>query len=292
MKYLFSIFVLALAASLNAPAQIVTVQVSLDQDQFLPGETLPVTVRVINHSGQTLDMGADAGWLRFRVQPADSDSEVMSSGQVPVQGEFKLGSSEVATKRVDIAPYFALDKPGRYRITAVVHIKEWGTDVESAAKKFNVIDGARIWTQAFGVPATGGSNQLPKIRNYVLEEANYLKNQLRLYVLVTDVPETHVIKVSAIGQMVSFGQPEAQVDRMSNLHVLNQSGAHSFIYAVVSPDGVITTRDIYVIETTRPHLGLNAKGDIVVTGGVRRPAPGELPVVKTPDEVPLQSQKQ
>ncbi len=192
----------------------------------------------------------------------------------------------MATKRADLAPYFALDKRGRYNITAVVHIKEWDADVESPAKEFDVIDGALIWSQDFGVPAGSATNHLPQVRKYILEEANYLQNQLRMYVLVSDSTGSRIFKVSALGQMVSFSQPEAQLDRASNLHVLYQSGAHSFLYAVITPDGAITERDVYDYTTTRPRLGLNGAGDIVVMGGVRRLEPGELPVIKAPDEVP------
>ncbi len=292
MKYFLSIVVLALVVCLNAPAQIVSVEVSLDQNEFLPGETLPVTVRVINNSGQTLHLGADADWLKFRVQPAEADSLVSNNGQVPVVGEFKLETTEVATKHVDIAPYFALSKTGRYRVTAIVHIKDWDKEVESPAVRFDVIDGARLWSQDFGMPASGGATgQPPEIRKYILEEANYLQKQLRLYVLVSDATGSRIFKVSAIGQMVSFSQPEEKLDSASNLHVLYQSGPHSSLYAEIAPDGGITQRDIYDFVTTRPHLGMNGAGDIVVTGAVRRARPGELPVLKAPNEVPPPAKK-
>ncbi len=135
------------------------------------------------------------------------------------------------------------------------------------------------------VPA-GVTNQLPVVRKYILEEANYLRQQLRMYVLVSDQTGTRVLKVSAIGPMVSFSQPEAQLDRASNLHVLYQSGAQSFIYSVVNPDGNITQQEIYDYLNTRPHLAVNDAGDIVVKGGVRRVKPGELPTVSTPGELP------
>ncbi len=90
MKIALSIFGLALFSLFTAPAQVVTVKVELDQDQFLPGETLPVKVRIANNSGQTLDLGTDAAWLKFRVQRADGISGVMKKGEVPVTGEFKL----------------------------------------------------------------------------------------------------------------------------------------------------------------------------------------------------------
>ena len=85
-----------------------------------------------------------------------------------------------------------------------------------------------------------------------------------MYVLVSDQSGARILKVSAIGPMVSFSQPEAQLDRASNLHVICQSGAQSFIYSVVNPDGNITRQEIYDYLNTRPRLGVNDAGDIVV----------------------------
>jgi hypothetical protein len=287
MKIALSILGLALVCVFNAPAQVVTAHLSLPQDQFLPGETLPVTVQVTNNSGQSLHLGADAGWLKFSVESKDDSFVVMKNGEPPVTGEFNLGSSEVATKRVDLAPYFVTTHAGRYRVVSTVHIPEWGADVVSPPLEFDVIDGAQLWTQDFGLPVPAGvTNQAPVVRKYILEEANYLRNQLRLYVLVSDQSGARILKVSAIGPMVSFGQPQPQLDRASNLHVIYQSGAQSFIYSVVNPDGNITKQEIYDYLGTRPRLAVNDAGDIVEQGGVRRAKPGELPAVKAPDELP------
>jgi hypothetical protein len=287
MKIALSILGLAALTFFKTSAQVVTVQATTEQEQFLPGETLPVTVRIVNSSGQSLHLGADAKWLTFSVQSVDANSAVMKNADPPVLGEFDLGSSLAAIKSVNLAPYFALNRAGRYRVVAMVHIKEWGTDATSLPKEFDVIDGAELWSQQFGVPVPAGvTNQLPEIRKYTLEEANYLKQQLRMYVLVSDSTGSRVLKVSAIGPMVSFSRPEAQLDRASNLHVLYQSGAQSFIYSVVNPNGDITLREIYDYFNTRPRLGVNGDGDIVVIGGVRRVRPGELPPVKQPDELP------
>jgi len=246
MKIALSILVLALVSVFSAPAQVITVQVLLEQDQFLPGESLPVTVRVINNSGQSLHLGEAANWLTFNVESADNNSVVMKNADPPVVGGFDLGSSEVATKRVDLTPYFALTQAGRYHLVATVRIPEWGSAETSPAKEFDVIDGAQLWSQDFGLPVPAGmTNQLPVVRKYILEEANYLRQQLRMYVLVSDQSGSRILKVSAIGPMVSFSQPEAQLDRGSNLHVLYQSGAQSFIYSVVNPDGNIMLQEIY-----------------------------------------------
>jgi hypothetical protein len=282
MKSFLPIFALALLPFFNATAQV-TVEATLDQDQFLPSEAIAVAVRVTNNSGQTLHLGADADWLTFSVE-SDDGFVIVKHAEVPVQGEFALGSSEVATKRVNLTPYFGLSRPGLYRVIATLHIKDWGQNLSSAAKSFDVINGAKIWSQDFGLPTS--DNTPPETRKYTLEKANYLHSQLRLYVQVSDLSETHVFKVSAIGPMVSFSQPEAQLDRFSNLHVLYQSSSAAFTYTVVTPNGEIARQEVYDYLNTRPRLGVDADGNITVIGGARRVKPEELPVVKLPGEMP------
>src|SRR5215472_12959665 len=99
---------LGVAWMLVGPARgQVTVEVVQDQDQFLPGEALRAKVRVTNHSGQTLRLGAEADWLTFVVQTREGGL-VEKFGEVPVKSEFTLESSKVATTRVDLEPYFSL----------------------------------------------------------------------------------------------------------------------------------------------------------------------------------------
>jgi hypothetical protein len=137
MKAFFAILGLALPLLLvNASAQV-TVDLSLDQDQFLPGEALPVTVHITNRSGQTLHLGDD-GWLTFFVQSSDG-SVVLKKMDPPVKSPFDLGNGEVGIKRLDIAPYYLLGHDGTFRISATVHIKDWNSDVTSSAQSFRRI---------------------------------------------------------------------------------------------------------------------------------------------------------
>jgi hypothetical protein len=286
MKISLSILGLALLTFFSASAQV-SVEVVLDQDEFLPSESVPAAVRITNLSGQTLHLGADAGWLTFDVESADGFI-VDKIADVPVMGAFDVGSSQVATKRVNLQPYFDLKRRGRYHVTATLHIKDWSAEVSSPAKNFDVISGTKLWSQDFGVPVPASvTNQAPEVRKYCLEEANYLHSQLRLYVQVSDASESRVFKVVPIGGMVSFSPPETQLDRFSNLHVLWQAGASAFAYSEVDPDGNVVHQEIYdyFASVSRPRLGMNADGDIVVIGGVRRVKPGELPDVRSPDKL-------
>src|SRR3974390_1198200 len=103
----------------------VTVEVTLPQDQFLQGESLPVAVRIENRSGQTLRPGEGQCWLTFSLEGREGQV-VPKVGDVPVEGEFMLESSQVAIKHVDLAPYFSLSDAGRYGIVASVKIRDWG----------------------------------------------------------------------------------------------------------------------------------------------------------------------
>jgi hypothetical protein len=283
MKLLCSMAGFALLSAFNVPAQV-SATVTLDQDQFLPSESVLAAVHVTNRSGQTLHLGADPNWLTFSIESTDGFI-VLKNADPPVRGEFDLGSSEVATKYVDLEPYFALARSSHYNIVATVRIKEWGTEISSQPKGFDVIDGAKLWSQVFGVPVPAGvTNRAPEIRKYTLEEANYLRAQLQLYVQVSDESETHVLKVRPLCRMVSFGQPETQIDRLSNLHVLSQSGASAFTYFVINPDGDVVRQEIYDYVNTHPRLDTDENGDIVVAGGVRRNKVGELPAVKSLDQ--------
>jgi hypothetical protein len=271
------------ALALGRASAQVTVEIVLDQEQFLPSESVPVAVKITNTSGQRLHLGADADWLTFNVESADQ-SVVIKNSEVPVLGEFDLESSQQAIKRVDLQPHFAMNKQGRYKLTATLRVKAWAATVSSPPKAFDVINGAQLWVQDFGVP-TGG-NTAPEVRKYKLEQANYLRTQLRLYLQVSDAAEARVYRVAALGPMVSFSQPEAQVDRMSQLHVLWQAGGQLFAYCLISPNGTVLQRESYDCFTSRPRLTINESGEVLVTGGTRRLHPAELPVVRPPNELP------
>jgi hypothetical protein len=287
MKLFRLILVLVVTPIFSTSAQV-TVNLTLDQDQFLPSEALPVTVHITNQSGQPLHLGADPDWLTFSVEAADDpdNSIVVKNSNPPVQGEFELDSSQIATKLVDLQPYFDLRRSGRYRIIATVHIKDWNTEITSPPRGFDVVDGAKLWSQVFGVPPPPGvTNRPSEVRKYTLEEANYLRAQLRMYVQVSNESGTIIFKVRPIGPMVSFSQPEEQLDQFSNLHILYQNGAASFIYSVVNPNGDLVRQEVYDYLNARPRLQVGDDGSITVFGGVRRVKPQDIPPVKSPEEL-------
>ena len=281
MKKFFCL-ALGVLVSLGLHAQV-SLELAQDQDQFLPAEAMPLAVKITNLSGQPIHLGAATNWLSFAVESVDGYI-VIKNAEVPVFGEFDLESSQMGTKRVDLAPYFQMNKAGRYKVIASLRMPEWGATVTSAPRTFDVIHGSKIWTQQFGVST--GTNSLPDVRKYTLKQANYLRAQLRLYVQVSDSDDQRFYHTEPLGPLVSFSQPEAQVDRTSQLHVLWQTGAQSFTYSVVSPDGKVLSQNTYDNLGSRPRLGVNETGGVIVIGGHKRGIPAEIPMVKAPNELP------
>jgi len=230
-------------------------------------------VRITNFSGQTLHLGKDNDWLRFTIEGRDNYI-VPGSVDVPVQGEFDVESSTVVTRRVEVAGYFALTRPGRYLVTATVKLKQWDKELLSKPKAFDIIAGTKLWEQDFGVPNAAG--QPPEVRKYALQQAIHLK-QLKLYARVSDQSESRVFRVFPIGPMISFSKPECQIDKSSNLHVLYQTGAKSFNYSVINSDGRLLVRQTYEYTDTRPVLRVDREGRILIGGGARRGSSNDLP---------------
>jgi hypothetical protein len=188
-----------------------------------------------------------------------------------------LESSQVAIKHVDLAPYFTVSGPGRYGIVAAVKIRDWGSQLESRTKYFDVVDGSKLWEQVVGVPeAADKASTMPEVRRYILQQANYIKGQLRLYLRVTDA-YGRAIRVFNMGPMLSFSRPEPQVDKLSHLHVLYQKGPGSYSYTVFDLDGKILTHQIYEYLATRPRLKLDDDGSVTVAGGSRKVAANDVP---------------
>ena len=271
MKQFLAAVLLGFALVFSMRAQPVKIEVVADQKTFLPGESLTVGVRVSNLSGQPLRFGLDNDWVAFIVQGAQQKS-VLRLAEMPVTGAFTAEPTMHTTARFDLAPYYDLSRPGNYTVTAVVRVPELGTTFSSPPKKFDISRGTDLWEQEFGVPAPPGT--APIIRKYTLVQASDL-GQLKLYVRVTEA-DGRILKVHPLSVLVGSSRPEHQLDRQSNLHVLNQSGAKIMIYCVVAPDGELLKRQTYEM-VSRVRLALDLEGKIGVIGGERRVTASDIP---------------
>ena len=103
------LLLLALMGSAASMTAQVTATLEVDKSRLLPRETFNVSLKIVNFSGQTLVFGEDNDWLHQRSRPRPA--KVFTIAELPkVEGRFTVESSIRATKRIDLAPYYALDR--------------------------------------------------------------------------------------------------------------------------------------------------------------------------------------
>jgi len=254
----------------------VEVEVVMDQTEFLSKESVPIAVKIHNHSGQPLRFGTN-GWLNYLVE-ARSGYIVEKNGDPPTDHKFQVEPSHVATQHSDLEPYFNIARSGQYIVTATVKLDDWNQEVSSTPVTFTVISGVKIWEQTFGVPSSSTNHEPPEVRKYVLQRAAYLKH-LRLYLRLTDESESTVYRVQPIGGITSFSEPQTRLDVRNNLHLLYEESARTYRYVVFNPNGSTIKRRQYYYVDRPAKLDMNDEGEISVVNALRHPAPDDVPLV-------------
>ena len=286
MKNFAVLIVALLAGALNASAQV-KVSIVLENEQFIANEALVAKVRISNDSGATLRLGEEPDWLTFVIETVEGPY-VRNLRPPEVAGGFNLESSHTATKRVDIAPCFNLTQPGKYKLIATVKVPAFNATYASPGKTFFIVSGSTRWEKQFGVPtnlAPADANGLPEIRKYILVQATTGK-ETKLFARITDAHDIN-LRVVPIGTVISFSKPEPQLDKWSNLHIFYQTGARSFLYTVLNPEGLILARETHDISDTRPAMTTDEDGRILIRGGIRRRALDDIPPSEVVDDPPL-----
>jgi hypothetical protein len=270
---------LALAAG-PARAQFhgITAELQVTQDQYLPDEDLKLSVKITNRSGQPVTFGQDDTWINFNIV-GENNYLVAKTSEMPVKGEFTLLSGQTGTRPFNPTPFFEFRRQGHYRIGATIKIPQWNMEIPCKSASFTVAEGLPLHglvNLQFGVPAAAGiTNAVPEIRNYSLIKVAYL-DELKLYFRLTD-GSGRTLRVFPLSGMLSFSEPEAQLDHFNNLHVLMQTGARSFTYSVVSPEGRVIARQTHEYGSSRPSLRAADDGRIYVGGGWRRLSESDIP---------------
>jgi hypothetical protein len=250
----------------------VDVDLVLDRQFFLPAEPIEVGVRVANFTGSPLTLGAEKDWLSFTVE--EVKGRVVSKLAEPSEsGEFTLKQATRGTLRWNLAPLFAIDHPGPYRVVATVRLPS-GEVYTTEAANFEIVSGVRLnEPREVGVKMPDGSFER---RKYILQQVNFMK-KVQLYLRVMDAHETQTFAVTPLGPTVSFDRPQWVVDAESRFHVLHRADSNNYLYHVFRGDGTLTIRQLWASEEGRPELRVNGEGEVRVFGGVRRPSAADLP---------------
>lgn len=249
----------------TARAQI-TVDLSIRRTIFVAYEPLLATVRITNLSGNRLLLADVEGrkWFGFQIETLDGRPIPPTDPNYEVD-PIQIGTGESITRTVNLTQLYPLSDFGSYRIRAVVYSTELSGFFSSPPLTVEVTEGRVIWQQTVGVPSTPGI--APGTRTVSLL-THRLSEKTDLYLRIEDKTSGLVYCTHRLGDLISYGKPDIQLDSSNTIHVLQNNIPREFIYSKVGLDGKILERLSYSAPKTRPQLIKGPDGSVAVIGAV------------------------
>jgi len=269
-----SVFLLATAAE----AQI-QVDLKFKRLQYIAYEPVVATVATTNLAGRGIELHDADGqsWLGFELSGSEEQPIAPLSG-AKAEPALKIAAGQRVTRQINLTPLFPVNEFGAYHVRTNVYFADLGKFFYSGTRVFEVTDARPIWQQTVGVPeGTAGSGE---VCTYSLM-TNRFPDHTSLYVRVQDKDHGVVYATYSLGRTISSEQPQAEIDRANQLHVLHCAAPRAWSYARVGLNGELLEHSSFMETKTRPRLLHSANGEIAVRGGVME-APARNSASKVP----------
>lgn len=281
-----------LFAAATAQAQI-QVELSFKRVQYIAHEPILATVKIANNSGRDIDLRDDSGqhWFGFEINAGEGRLLAplrQQAGEPPLHIE----SGKIVTRKINLTSLYPVHDFGAYHVRANVYFPDLNKFFYSATKVVQVSDARPIWQKTVGVP-----ERMPgagEVRTYSLL-SNRFVDHTSLYVRVENRDTGAVLTTYSLGRVIANEDPQAEIDRANQLHVLHCAAPRTWAYSHVGLNGELLARSTFLETRTRPRLRRTADGAMAVVGGrldvpvaesKRSPAPklSDRPTVNSADD--------
>ena len=249
----------------SAEAQI-QVDLKFKRLQYIAYEPVVATVAITNLAGRDIELHDADGqsWLGFELSGSEEQPIAPLSG-AKAEPALKIAAGQRVTRQINLTPLYPVNEFGAYHVRTNVYFADLGKFFYSGTRVFEVTDARPIWQQTVGVPeGTAGSGE---VRTYSLM-TNRFPDHTSLYVRVQDKDNGVVYATYSLGRTISSEQPQAEIDRANQLHVLHCAAPRAWSYARVGLNGELLEHSSFMETKTRPRLLHSANGEIAVRGGV------------------------
>lgn len=261
-----------LSLLLLASSAVAQIQVDLKfpRLQYIAYEPLVANITITNLAGRDVDLHDANGqpWFGFEVTGDEGRSiaQISNVGTDPLN----IVSGQQVTRKINLTPLFGLHDFGTYHVRAHVYFGDLSKFYYSQSKVVEVTDAGPIWQKTVGVPdadTTGGN-----VRTYSLM-TNRFPDHTSLYVRVENKDSGMVYSTFSLGQIIAFDQPQVEIDRSNQLHVLYCAAPRNWSYARIGLNGELVSRASFAETKTRPRLVHSDDGVVKIAGGImERPA--------------------
>lgn len=263
MKLLASALCL-LVATQFARAQI-QVELKFKRLQYIAYEPVTATLKITNLAGRDVDLH-DVGserWFGFEVTGAQQ--QLLAPAALESEPPLHIESGKTVTRKIDLGAFYPVHDFGTYHVRANVFFADLNKFFYSPAKVFQVTDARPIWQKTVGIP--DGQADAGGTRTYSLL-SNRFPDHTSLYVRVEDKNTGTVYSTYSLGRVISFDQPQVEIDRANQLHVLHCAAPRTWAYSHIGLNGELLKQSTFLQTKSQPHLTRVADGLVAVHGGV------------------------
>ena len=245
--------------ALPAQGQI-QVDLTFKRLQYIAFEPVIATVRITNMAGRDILLrdANDQPWHGFEV--TTTEGRILAPLKEASESPLKIAAGTSVTRKINLMPLFPISDRGVYHVRANVFFADLNKFFYAPAKVFEVTTARPIWERTVGDPSAGG------VRTYSLMK-NRFPDHTSLYVRVEDKQNSLVYSTFSLGRVISFDEPQAELDCRNQLHVLRCSAPHVWSYSVIGLDGRLLKHTNYSEAPSSPHLRRAADGTVAVVGG-------------------------
>jgi len=258
-------FVCLFLSVVRGQAQI-QVDLKFKRLQYIAYEPVVATLGITNLAGRDVDLHDADGQPCFGFEVTGNESQPIppipkDSAQPPLQ----IKAGEKVTQRINLAPLYPVQDFGTYHVRAHIYFADLGKFFYSGSKVFEVTDARPIWQKTVGIP--DGVSAPGSVRTYSLL-TNRFPDHTSLYVRVQDKDNGIVYATYSLGRTIAFEEPQAEIDRANQLHVLHCAAPRSWAYSRIGLNGELLAHSSFMETKTRPHLFQAADGEVAVRGGM------------------------
>jgi hypothetical protein len=257
-------FPLFILLSVAAQAQV-QVELKFKRLQYVAHEPVLATVKITNLAGRDIDLHDENGqhWFGFEVNSGEGRLLAPLSQSV-AEPALHVEAGRTVTRKVNLTPVFPVHDLGAYHVRANVYFADLNKFFYSQTKVFQVADARPIWQKAVGIP--DGIPGAGEVRTYSLL-SNRFPDHTSLYVRVENRNSGVVYTTYSLGHVMAYAEPQAELDRANQLHVLHCAAPRSWAYSHIGLNGELLAHSTFMETKTRPRLRHAADGVIAVSGG-------------------------
>jgi hypothetical protein len=258
-------FVFVFLSVLSGEAQI-QVELKFKRLQYIAYEPVTATLGITNLAGRDVDLHDTDGqaWFGFEVTGSEGQPIAPLAGD-SLQAPLKIQAGQKVTQRIDVAALYPVHDFGIYHVRAHIYFADLRKFFYSPSRVFEVTDARPLWQQTVGIP--DGVVAPGDARTYSLL-SNRFPDHTSLYVRVQDRDTGIVYATYSLGRSIAFEQPQTEIDRSNQLHVLHSAAPRAWTYSRVGLNGELLGHSSFMETKTRPRLVRSANGEVSVRGGV------------------------